>query len=70
MKSEKAYKLIVDLENRGILDGKEKVTCDGTTNKPKEIDVMNCIKARIDASITNFQSEGGGWLSNVSDEQN
>lgn len=60
LKSEKADRLIDDLESRGILDGKEKVTCDGTTNKPKEIDVMNCIKARIDAGITNFQSEGGG----------
>lgn len=68
LKSEKADRLIADLESRGILDGKEKVTCDGTTNKPKEIGVMNCIKARYDAGITSFQSEGGR-LSNVSDEQ-
>ncbi len=59
LKSEKADSLIADLESQGILDGKEKVTCDGTTNKPKEIDVMNCIKARYDAGITSFQSEGG-----------
>ena len=59
IKSEKAYKLILDLQERGILEGKEKVTCDLTTNKPREIDVMNCIKARYDAGITSFQSEGG-----------
>ena len=59
IKSEKAYKLILDLQERGILEGKEKVTCDLTINKPREIDVMNCIKARYDAGITSFQSEGG-----------
>ena len=59
IKSEKAYKLILDLQERGILEGKEKVTCDLTTNKPREIDVMNCIKARYDAGIISFQSEGG-----------
>lgn len=60
IKTEKAKKLIADLYNRGVLEGKEKVTCDLTINKPKEIEVMNCIKARIDAGITSFQSEGGG----------
>lgn len=65
IKSEKAYKLILDLQERGILEGKEKVTCDLTTNKPREIDVMNCIKARYDAGITSFQSEGGGVVERV-----
>ncbi len=60
LKSEKADRLIADLESRGILDGKEKVTCDGTTNKPKEIDVMNTICARYDNGISSRKSEGGG----------
>lgn len=60
IKSEKAKRLIADLYNKGVLEGKEKVTCDLTINKPKEIEVMNCIKARYDAGITSFQSEGGG----------
>ena len=60
IKTEKAKRLIADLYNRGVLEGKEKVTCDLTINKPKEIEVMNFIKARIDAGITSFQSEGGG----------
>lgn len=62
IKTEKAKRLIADLYNRGVLEGKEKVTCDLTINKPKEIEVMNCIKARIDAGITSFQSEGGGVI--------
>ena len=65
IKSEKAYKLILDLQKRGILEGKEKVTCDLTINKPREIDVMNCIKARYDAGITSLQSEGGGVVERV-----
>ncbi len=60
LKSEKADSLIADLEARGILDGKEKVTCDGTTNKPREIDVMNTVCARYDNGISSRQSEGGG----------
>lgn len=62
IKTEKAERLIADLYNRGVLEGKEKVTCDLTINKPKEIEVRNCIKARIDAGITSFQSEGGAVL--------
>ena len=59
IKSEKAYKLIFDLYERGILQDKEKVTCDLTINKPKEIDVMNCIKARYDAGILPSKVRGG-----------
>ena len=51
--------------NLRILEDKEKVTCDLTTNKPREIDVMNCIKAKYDAGITSFQSEGGGVVERV-----
>jgi DNA (cytosine-5)-methyltransferase 1 len=60
LRSEKADRLIAELESRGSLDGKEKVTCDCTVNKPKEIDVMNTIIARYDSGISNQRSWGGG----------
>lgn len=59
LKTEKACRLIADLEKRGILDGKEKVTCDLTIKNPKEIDVMNCITARYDCGVSSQQSTGG-----------
>lgn len=60
LRSEKADRLIDDLESRGILDGKEKVTCDGSIKNTKKIDVMNTICARYDCGISNQQSMGGG----------
>ena len=59
LKSEKAYRLIADLESRGILDGKEKITCDRSIKNTKKIDVMNTICARYDCGISNQQSMGG-----------
>lgn len=59
LKTEKACRLIADLEKRGILEGKEKVTCDCTIKNPKEIDVMNCITARYDCGVSSQQSTGG-----------
>lgn len=56
--SEKAQKLIHQLIESGQLGG-EKTCVDGTINEPKQIDTMNCIKARYDAGISNFRSEGG-----------
>lgn len=37
-----------------------KACCDMTVNKPKVINVMNCITARYDCGISNQQSIGGG----------
>ena len=65
IKSERAYKLIMDLNERGILENKERVTCDMTIGDPREIDVMNCIKARYDAGIINHPKEGGGVIEKV-----
>lgn len=56
--SDKANKLIQQLMESGQLDG-VKTCVDGTINEPKQIDTMNCIKARYDAGISNFRSEGG-----------
>lgn len=56
--SEKAQKLIQQLMESGQLGG-EKTRVDGTINEPKQINTMNCIKARYDAGISNFRSEGG-----------
>ena len=56
--SEKAQKLIHQLIESGQLEG-AKTCVDGTINEPKQIDTMNCIKARYDAGISNFRSEGG-----------
>lgn len=65
IKSEKAYKLILDLWERGILDDKDRVTCDLTIASPREIDVMNCITARYDAGIVNQPCYGGGVIERV-----
>lgn len=59
LRSEKADRLIDDLESRGILDGKEKITCDGSIRNTKKIDVMNTVCARYDCGISNQQSMGG-----------
>ena len=56
--SEKAQKLIQQLIESGQLEG-VKTCVDGTINEPRQIDTMNCIKARYDAGISNFKSEGG-----------
>ena len=56
--SEKAQKLIQQLMESGQLEG-VKTCVDGTINEPRQIETMNCIKARYDAGISNFKSEGG-----------
>ena len=56
--SEKAQKLIQQLMESGQLSG-GKTCVDGTINEPRQIETMNCIKARYDAGISNFRSEGG-----------
>lgn len=64
LKSEKAQKLIDTLIENGTLEpvptsgGGQRTTVDGTINNPREIDTANCIKARYNAGITNFQQEG------------
>ena len=35
-------------------------TIDLSINQPKEITIANCIKARYDAGISNFKSDGSG----------
>ena len=37
-------------------------TIDLTINKPNIINIANCIKARYDAGISNFRSDGSGVL--------
>lgn len=59
LRSEKADRLIDDLESQGILDGKEKITCDGSIKNPRKIDVMNTVCARYDCEISNQQFMGG-----------
>ena len=59
LKSEKADRLIDGLLSRGILDGKEKITCDGSIKNTKKIDVMNTVCVRYDCGISNQQSVGG-----------
>lgn len=60
LRSEKADRLIDDLESQGILDGKEKITCDGSIKNPRKIDVINTVCARYDCGISNQQFMGGG----------
>lgn len=68
--SEKAQKLIQQLVDGGQL--KDKINCvDGSINDPKTKEISNCIKARYDAGISNFKSDGnmvviGGMQKNQS----
>ena len=67
--NEKADKLIKQLIDNGTLpntipksraeQSRAEQTCvDGTINKPQRREVANCIKARYDAGISNFWSDG------------
>lgn len=66
LKSEKAYRLIADLQSRGILDGKEKVTCGGSRtclmnrNRIEKIDnkVSNTLMARDYKGFCNYLMNG------------
>jgi len=42
--------------------GGYRTTVDFTINNPKEIEIANCIKARVDAGISNFRRDGSGIL--------
>lgn len=56
--SEKAQKLIQQLVDSKQL--KNDTECvDGSVNDPKTKEISNCIKARYDAGISNFKSDGG-----------
>ena len=56
--NEKAQKLIEQLIERGTLPESCPRQCiDLTINKPRGIDVANCIKARYDAGISNFKAD-------------
>lgn len=44
------------------LRGGYRTTVDFTINRPKEISIANCIKARVDAGISNFRRDGSGIL--------
>ena len=59
IKSEKAERLIKDLSDRSLLpDGG--ATIDLSINKPRQINIANCIKARYDAGISNQKADGSG----------
>lgn len=52
--SDKVEKLLMQLDFKN----KHKLGVDGTINKPRFIDIANCIKARYDAGISNFKQDG------------
>lgn len=62
--NEKAQKLINNLIDNGTLEQTQFVqtdrqTCvDGTIRNPQKREIVNCIKARYDAGISNLQSDG------------
>ena len=65
--NEKAQQLIDKLISEGTIpqsraeQSRAEQTCiDLTINRPGEIDVANCIKARYDAGISNFRQDGSG----------
>lgn len=72
--NEKAEKLIKQLIDNGTLSqhnpGRQ-ICVDGTINRPKQREIVNCIKARYDAGISNLQSSGslivGSIYTEVSD---
>lgn len=59
IRSEKAQKLIQQLIDRGQL---QRGGCDLSLKKPRHIDIANCIKARYDGGIANFQNDGTGII--------
>lgn len=57
--NEKAEKLIKQLVDSGTLSDTEANTCiDGTIKAPEKKTIANCIKAKYDAGISNFQQDG------------
>lgn len=57
--NEKAEKLIKQLIDNGTLPDAEVNTCiDGTIKAPEKKTIANCIKAKYDAGISNFQQDG------------
>ena len=58
--SPKAKELIEKLIVENKIEDKE--CCDMTINNPRIINIMNCIKARYDAEISNQKAEGGGVI--------
>lgn len=59
--NEKAKKLLLELEENGVLsENREQRTVDFCLKKPREIKQANCIKARVDAGISNLQADGSG----------
>lgn len=59
--NEKAQKLIATLIENGALPSRAEQTCvDLSINNPRRVEQANCIKARYDAGISNFQADGTG----------
>ena len=66
IKSDKAERLIKDLSDRGLLPNGGGATIDLSINKPRQIDIANCIKARYDAGISNQKADGSGVVERAS----
>lgn len=60
--NDKAKELIDKLIIGGKIDVKDSAfkTVDLTINEPNQIKTANCIKARVDAGISNFKQDGSG----------
>ncbi|MEE1079118.1 MAG: hypothetical protein UIC64_08755, partial [Agathobacter sp.] len=64
--NEKAQKLIDTLIANGTIPSRaeqsraERTCVDLTINNPRRVEQANCIKARYDAGISNFQADGTG----------
>ena len=59
--NEKAQKLIEQLISNGTIPSRAEQTCvDLSINRPERCEIANCIKARYDAGISNFQADGTG----------
>nr|DAZ44846.1 MAG TPA: Cytosine specific methyltransferase [Caudoviricetes sp.] len=57
--NEKAEKLIKQLIDSGTLPNTDMNTCvDGAIKAPKKKTIANCVKAKYDAGISNFQQDG------------
>ena len=66
IKSEKAERLIKDLSDRCLLPDGGGATIDLSINKPRQIKIANCIKARYDAGISNQKADGSGVVERAS----
>lgn len=63
--NEKAQKLIDKMISDGTIPSQQRQCIDLTINRPRKIEVSNCIKAKYDSGISNLEKDGTGVAETV-----